>query len=94
MTFGSNLRTEENEARTEELKRLVADCGDDLDAKCRRILSVCREDWWGVPYVERAEPEPEPEPGPAPFVYPPARELLYEVECAERQFLEFVRRSA
>lgn len=57
MTFGLNSRTVENEARTAELGRLVADCGD-VDAKCRRILGACREGWWGIPYVEPAEPVP------------------------------------
>jgi hypothetical protein len=46
-----NVENDDNEARTEQFKALVDDC-DGFDDKVRRILSVCREGWWGVPYDE------------------------------------------
>jgi hypothetical protein len=32
-----------------------------VNVRCRRILAVCREGWWGVPFPYRPMGEPERE---------------------------------
>ena len=47
-----NVETADNRRTHSRLKQLVADV-DGLDGRCRRILADRREQWWGVPYIER-----------------------------------------